>query len=171
VKGLQEKGLKKTGTPDSDELKAARAFPTEERLLQGPFAVIECIEEIPCNPCETVCPMGAITVGVPITNLPVIDFEKCTGCGICIPMCPGLAICVKDFSHSENKAAISFPFEYLPLPAKGDTVKVADRYGDALCDGVVVRVFNGKRNDRTAVVTVEFAKDCFHDAVTIQRLK
>ena len=86
-------------------------------------------------------------------------------------MCPGLAIYVKDFSYSDDTAAISFPFEYLPLPAKGDTVKVADRYGNALCDGLVVRVSNGRQNDRTAVVTVEFAKDCFDDAVTIQRLK
>jgi Fe-S-cluster-containing hydrogenase component 2 len=165
------KGLKKSGAPDLDELRAARVFPTEKRLRRGPFAVIECIEEIPCNPCETVCPRGAITVGVPITNLPVIDFEKCTGCGICIAMCPGLAICVKDFTHSEEKAAISFPFEYLPLPAKGDIVKVADRYGEALCDGVAVRVFDGERNDRTAVVTVEFAKDCFDEAITIRRLE
>jgi Fe-S-cluster-containing hydrogenase component 2 len=165
------KELKKSGAPNPDELRAVRAYPSEERLRQGPFAVIECLEEIPCNPCETVCPREAITVGFPITNLPVIDFEKCTGCGICIAMCPGLAICVKNFAHSRDKAIISFPFEYLPLPVKGDTVKVADRYGNVLCDGIVVRVFNGEQNDHTAVVTVEFAKDRFDDAITIQRLK
>jgi Fe-S-cluster-containing hydrogenase component 2 len=127
-------------------------------MRRGPIAVIECIEEIPCNPCETACSRKAITVGAPITNLPQIDLEKCTGCGICVAACPGQAIYVKDYSCSEGKSAISFPFEYLPLPRKGDLVKVADRLGNSLCDGLVTRVIENERSDHTSVVTVEFAR-------------
>lgn len=36
--------------------------------------------------CESVCPFGAITMGP--NNLPVIDDEKCTGCGVCVANCP-----------------------------------------------------------------------------------
>jgi len=36
--------------------------------------------------CEALCPFGAITMSPQM--LPVIDFEKCTGCGICVKNCP-----------------------------------------------------------------------------------
>lgn len=162
-------GLKKTGAPSLEELNASPAFPGEEQLRRGPIAVIECIEEIPCNPCETACPYGAITVGNPITNLPRIDLDKCIGCGSCVALCPGLAIYIKDYTHSETAASVSFPFEYLPLPQKGDAVTVAGRHGEPLCEGKVLRVVNSKRNNRTAVVTVEFPKAYFDDAITILR--
>jgi Fe-S-cluster-containing hydrogenase component 2 len=163
-------GLKKTGAPALEELRASPAFPADEQMRCGPIAIIECIEEIPCNPCETVCPRKAITVGAPITSLPRIDLEKCTGCAICVAACPGQAIYIKDYFCSEGKSSISFPFEYLPLPQKGDIVKVADRLGNPLCDGLVTRVVENERNDRTVVVTVEFAREHFDQAITIQRL-
>ena len=50
-------------------------------LIKGPIPVIECPEYIPCNPCETACPTHAITIGKPITNLPTLNVDKCTGCG------------------------------------------------------------------------------------------
>ena len=38
-------------------------IPSEERMKLGPVACIECLQQIPCNPCEEACPRGAITVG------------------------------------------------------------------------------------------------------------
>ena len=35
-------------------------YPSKERLAKGPIVVIECPEEIPCNPCETICPKNVI---------------------------------------------------------------------------------------------------------------
>ena len=109
--------ITKMGFLDSAELKEAGRYPSEERLAKGPVAVIECCQNIPCNPCETACKFGAIQVGDPITNLPVLDETKCIGCGVCITKCPGLAIFVVD--KSKEMATVSFPFEYLPLPEKG----------------------------------------------------
>ena len=40
---------------------------------------------IGCRICEKNCEAGAVTV---IDNLAVIDFEKCTGCGVCAEKCP-----------------------------------------------------------------------------------
>ncbi len=36
--------------------------------------------------CEKLCPFGAIKMGLDM--LPIIDFDKCTGCGICVKNCP-----------------------------------------------------------------------------------
>jgi len=40
---------------------------------------------IACRKCEKACPNGAIVVK---DNLAVIDYEKCTYCGLCVNQCP-----------------------------------------------------------------------------------
>ena len=59
-----------TGFLEYDELAEMQKMPTDERYAKGPIAVIECVQEIPCNPCEVACKLGAIKIGEPITNLP-----------------------------------------------------------------------------------------------------
>ncbi|MBN1828405.1 MAG: 4Fe-4S ferredoxin, partial [Deltaproteobacteria bacterium] len=147
-------GMKKRGCLTLDELRSTPGCPTEERLRRGPVAVIECPQEIPCNPCEDACPYGAIVVGDPITNLPVLKEDLCRGCGLCIAPCPGLAIFLVDMTGENGEAKISFPFEYLPLPEPGAAVQAVDRQGQILAAGRVVGIHNSRRNDRTAVVTI-----------------
>jgi len=153
-----------TGIMSKKELEASPGYPSKEDLEKGPVVVvIECTEEIPCDPCETVCKRGAIVVGEPITNLPRLDPEKCNGCGLCIPICPGLAIFLVDPTYSENKAAISFPHEYLPLPKEGDEVEAVNRKGEIICKGEVVKVRSPKSYDYTPVVTIAVPKKYIHE--------
>ena len=49
------------GFPSLEEIRAANGWPSEERFAKGPVAIAECVQEIPCNPCEAACPMHAIT--------------------------------------------------------------------------------------------------------------
>jgi Fe-S-cluster-containing hydrogenase component 2 len=128
-------------------------------MRRGPVAVIECVQEIPCNPCEAACARHAIRVGTPITNRPVLDPEKCTGCGLCVPQCPGLAIFVIDLSGPEGTAVITLPYEYLPLPEAGETVDAVDRSGEVVGRGKVLRVVSTRAGNRTAAVTVEVARE------------
>jgi ferredoxin len=162
-----EKTLKTIGAHSLDELRAADALPSLAEMEAGPCVCIECIEEIPCNPCETSCPQKALTVGEPITNLPVIDREKCTACGLCIPACPGLAITIKSVSGA--KARIRIPWEYLPLPEVGDRVEMAGRLGEVICPGIMIGVSTAARNNRTAVLTAEFPKEFVEEVITIRR--
>ena len=92
--GGKMSSILKVGYPCMEELRKVPGFPSEERMRKGPVAVIECVQEIPCNPCQAACPKKAITIGENITHLPVLDQEVCIGCGICISRCPGLAIFV-----------------------------------------------------------------------------
>ncbi|MCE5203695.1 MAG: RnfABCDGE type electron transport complex subunit B [Coriobacteriales bacterium] len=40
---------------------------------------------IACRKCERECPAGAISM---VDLLAVVDYEKCTGCGVCVEVCP-----------------------------------------------------------------------------------
>lgn len=133
-------------------------LPSPERMASGPIAVIECIQDIPCNPCEQACPFGAITVGQPITSLPVLAVQRCKGCGACIAKCPGLAIFVIDASQEGDSGTVQMPYEYQPLPKVGDKVWGVSRKGDRVAKARVERVLLAKGADHTAVVTISVPK-------------
>ena len=124
--------------------------------------MIECVEEIPCNPCEQACPFGAICVGERITALPQLAAERCRGCRQCISACPGLAIFVVDVTYSEAEACVSMPYEFLPIPTVGEVVEALDREGDLVCEGRVVRVEDRARNDFCRVVSVAVPRGYAH---------
>lgn len=118
----------------------------------GAKAVIECTEDIPCNPCTTCCSRNAITMdSSSITSLPSVDISLCSGCGICVANCPGMAIFVVD----KDKGTVAFPYEFEPMPEQGKRVSATDRDGKIVCDGVVVKVMESSSFDHTAVITVE----------------
>lgn len=162
-----EKSLKSRGAPSLAELEAAGMLPSMDDMARSACLCIECVEEIPCNPCETSCPHGAITVGDPITKLPVLDRSKCTACGLCIPACPGLAITLKHIKG--DTATIRFPWEYIPMPAVGDEVDMVDRLGETVCRGTVRSVNSAKRNDRTTILTAEFPAGFAQRVISIRR--
>lgn len=154
-----------------EELKKLTAYPTEERMMQGPVAIAECTQEIPCNPCEASCRFGAICIGEPITNLPNIDVDKCIGCGQCIAQCSGMAIFVINKVYGDGKGTVSFPYEYMPLPVEGQKVKAVNRRGEVVCDGEILSVKNPKSFDRTPVVTVVIPAEYTEEVRSIQRRK
>lgn len=152
-----------------EEIKEVMGYPTEERMKAGPVAIAECTQEIPCNPCEAACKFGAIQIGTPITNQPMIDFEKCTGCRVCIAQCSGLAIFVIDKSYSKDMGTVTFPYEYFPVPEEDQSVKAVDREGKIVCQGKVVKVQNPKSFDRTPIVTVAVPMDYVETVRGIKR--
>lgn len=152
-------GLKRTGYVSDEELAGAPGIPSKERRQKGPVAVIECTEHIPCNPCEASCKAGAISVGQDMTNLPELDESKCIGCLSCVPICPGQAIFVVDESGSEGKATVALPYEFLPIPQKGETVIALDRSGKPLGDATVKAVRKSEKMDQTAMVTIEVPRE------------
>ena len=152
--------INKTGIASLEDFK--KVMPPEERLERGACVIMECFERIPCNPCVDACPKGAIEIKGNINNLPEVDFEKCTGCGLCISSCPGLAIFVIDrnystrttTNHDHESGLVMFPYEFLPLPKADDIVEGLSREGKKLCDARVVRVLLTKKQDRTAIISI-----------------
>jgi len=163
--------LREIGYLTKKELVDSNCYPSEERFNKGPVVIIECTEEIPCNPCEAACKFKAINIGKPITNVPILDEDLCIGCGVCIAKCPGLAIFVIDKTYSDDEGLISFPYEYLPLPVIGSIVKAVNREGKVVSSGKVIKVLNNKSLDRTPVVTIAVPKAKLDEVRSIERLE
>jgi len=51
---------------------------------------------IGCKKCEKACKVGAIKVE---NNLCHIDYDLCTGCGMCAYVCPTNAVLLADFTN------------------------------------------------------------------------
>ncbi|HHF55832.1 MAG TPA: 4Fe-4S dicluster domain-containing protein [Thermoplasmatales archaeon] len=133
-------------------------LPTKGQLEKG-VAIIECIQEIPCNPCVDACPFNAISMEN-INALPIVDFEKCVGCGKCIEVCPGLAIFVVRVRG--EKATVMLPYEFIPLPNEGQMVKTINREGKEICEAVVKKVRKGKTPVVTIELPAEYAMEARH---------
>jgi len=146
------KEYEKTGVLSLKDLR----LPNKKQLEKG-VAIIECVQNIPCNPCVDACPFNAISMK-DINDLPVVDFDKCIGCGQCIGVCPGLAIFV--VKQIDDKALISLPYEFLPVPSVNDKVKALDRKGEFVDDVVVKKVV--KRGKTWVVTVLADAKDAMN---------
>ncbi|MBU0710859.1 FAD-dependent oxidoreductase [bacterium] len=108
--------------------------------------VIYCDEEIPCNPCISVCPVNAIQLEEKLGT--IMDIPRylgdCTGCGLCLLICPGLAITLAR-KLDDSSAEVILPHEYLPDFKVGDRIPVTDQTGQYLEDAEVLKIrFNKK---------------------------
>jgi len=125
-----------TGIPSREQIESR--VPPKERREKGPFVVIECFQEIPCDPCYHSCRFGG---------------------GICVGSCPGLAIFVVDETFSETECLIALPYEFIPLPAKGGEVLLLNRAGEEVGKGKVHIVVPGKKPAGTSVIWVRAPKE------------
>lgn len=127
---------------------------------KGVFPVLHCTQEIPCDPCASICPRNLIHVNPEdIRSLPhfLQDEQKgCTGCLRCVAVCPGLAITLVDFRKSQELAQVSLPYELLPDNLKiGDMVEVTDTDGETLGYFPVLKVRQLPSFSGTTIVTIE----------------
>jgi len=100
------------------------------------FPVLSCVEEIPCNPCTQVCPLGSISIpDGSITSRPVFS-GSCLACGRCVSICPGLAIRIVMPGTSPDRALVMLPWEFDEV-APGDEVTTVDMEGNEVGIGRV----------------------------------
>lgn len=128
---------------------------------EGIYPVMHCTQEIPCNPCSTVCPNQLIHVdSADIRHLPHYERvaeAQCVGCGRCVAVCPGLAVSLVDFRKKDGKALVSLPYEQDPEKLQiGALVEVTATEGMSLGHFPItgIRKITGYR-DGTRVVTIE----------------
>lgn len=142
------------------ESKVQAILPDEERRKKGPYALFECFQNIPCNPCYTACRFNAVKPLTNITDTPETYFDQCVGCGACILACPGLAAFVIDESYSDSESLVKIPYEYTPIPEINAVVDGVNRIGEVVCKVRVQNVITSK--NKTAIITLVVPKKYTH---------
>jgi Fe-S-cluster-containing hydrogenase component 2 len=155
-----------TGVVSAEKLKELGYIPSKQRLLKGPVAIFECVEPIPCNVCVFSCPFKAVVMDK-ITDMPKVDFSKCTGCGLCVAQCPGQAIFVVDYSPNGGIGYLTLQYDLTQPPNEGEDVILLDRKGKELGKGRVLKVYKHKRSE-AFVVTIEMPKEFLMSARAIK---
>ncbi|MDD6481521.1 MAG: FAD-dependent oxidoreductase [Lachnospiraceae bacterium] len=126
----------------------------------GIHPVMECTQNIPCNPCQDACPKHCIKIGEKITSLPAVDENvDCIGCGMCVASCSGQAIFLVDETYEPGYATVTLPYEFLPLPEVGEKGYGMSRSGEKVCDAEVVSVKTAKAFDHTNLLTIKVPAD------------
>ena len=157
--------LEKNGIPTKEQIEAIK--PPKERLAKGPVAIVECFQEIPCDPCHTACNRGGMLPFEDINDLPKMDFDACNGCGICVGFCPGLAVFIVDETYSEDEALVKIPWEFLRLPEAGSQVKGLDREGNEVATVTVKKVQKSAKKNGAHILWLVVPKELAYDIRSI----
>jgi NADPH-dependent 2,4-dienoyl-CoA reductase/sulfur reductase-like enzyme/Fe-S-cluster-containing hydrogenase component 2/bacterioferritin-associated ferredoxin len=125
------------------------------------YPVFHCSQEIPCNPCTSICPHHAIRIeGEDLMGLPEFVGDQCDACEKCVAICPGLAVTLVDFRKGQEYATVTVPYEFTSKSiAKGDVVTVLDTEGGILGNVEVTRVRDVKTSDRCLLVRLKAPRD------------
>ncbi len=127
---------------------------------KGMHPVIECTQNIPCNPCQDACPKKCISIGDNITSLPIVLGDRdCINCGMCVASCSGQAIFLVDEDCGDGTGLVTLPYEFLPLPAEGAKGVALGRNGKPVCEAEVVSVKSAKAFDKTHLLTMRVPKE------------
>jgi NADPH-dependent 2,4-dienoyl-CoA reductase/sulfur reductase-like enzyme/Fe-S-cluster-containing hydrogenase component 2/bacterioferritin-associated ferredoxin len=136
---------------------------TEEipEVEKGVFPVFHCSQEIPCNPCTSICPQGSILIeGGDILGVPTFNEKDCIACEQCVAVCPGLAITLVDYRRDEAMPLVTIPYEFPQANlAPGQTVTVLDTLGRVLGNVVVEKTRMPKFADHAVLVKVRAPLD------------
>ncbi|MCR5144664.1 MAG: FAD-dependent oxidoreductase [Lachnospiraceae bacterium] len=150
------KNLLRNGFVADDEIER---FPGVVHKV-GVHPVIECTQNIPCNPCQDACSKGCISIGNNITCLPFVkDDSQCINCGMCVANCSGQAIFLVDEDLGDGSATVTLPYEFTPLPEVGTKGFGLSRSGEKICEAEVVSIKSVKAFDHTNLLTMKVPKE------------
>ncbi len=132
------------------------SFP-EENIIP----VLHCAQEIPCNPCVSVCPKGVIAIpGGSLLGKPQIANNACIACDKCVFICPGLAISLVDYRKDQDNPVVSLAYEvYNYEYKKGDPVLLTDYEGNPLQKAIVIDTVINKASRKTQIINVRVPKE------------
>ncbi len=166
IKGVElagKLGLSKDDVPDEWSRKmeilksrpGSDVEPDRSGKNEGVYPVFNCGQEIPCNPCTSVCPKNAIYIDPDnMMDVPVFKAENgCIGCMQCVAICPGLAVTLVDFRKDTDMPTITLPYEFGDKELSvGDKAVVTDKEGAPLGEYEVVSLKKAGKVTNTYLV-------------------
>ncbi len=127
-------------------------------LPVGVVPAFHCNQEIPCDPCSSLCPHGLIVIDKKdIRAIPsfVGNNYCCEVCEKCVAGCPGLAITLVDYRSNPEQPIVSIPYEFSSgTITRDDMVSILDTEGNLLGETEVYDIHNIPSSDRTAIIQV-----------------
>lgn len=127
-------------------------------IEEGVVPVIHCTQEIPCDPCASLCSHGLIYIDTrDIRHVPTFlgNSYCCEMCEKCVAGCPGLAITLVNYRENPNMPVVSIPYEFTRQTiTPEDMVIVLDTEGNELGKVEVLSVHKVDEKDKTLVVQV-----------------
>ncbi len=136
----------------------ARIAPPPPSDRWGVVPIFHCSEEIPCNPCTSVCPQELIHID-PADIRKVPEYlggllgEECLGCEQCVVVCPGLAITLVDYRQEPVQPTVTLAHEFSAGSVSvGQEMMALDEEGALLGPVEVVEVNPIPRGDRTVLL-------------------
>lgn len=144
----------------------------EQEQTKEVIPIFHCYQEVPCNPCISVCPENALrTREDRITGLPyILDSGRCKGCFSCVAICPGLAVTLVDYRKDRDRPLVTLPYELRREKVeKGGTVAVTDDDGEVLGRYPVEKVIAFKKKfPGTLLVQIRMDKEAATRAIGIR---
>ncbi len=144
----------------------------EPEIGTGVMPIIHCSQEIPCDPCSSICPQGLIYIEKrDIRQVPTFLGNNycCSGCEKCVNICPGLAITLVDYHENVENPLVSIPYEFhYGQINKGDMVTVMDTSGNALQELEVAEISTTNSVDKTMIVRLYAPKSIARQIAGIQ---
>ncbi len=132
-------------------------------LAAGVVPVFHCNQEIPCDPCSSLCPHGLIVIDKKdIRQVPgfIGNNYCCEVCEKCVAGCPGLAITLVDYRSNPEQPVISIPYEFSSgTITKDDIVSILDTEGNLLGETEVYDLHSIPSSDRTMIIQVVASKE------------
>ncbi len=126
---------------------------------KGVIPVLHCTQEIPCDPCSTLCPKHLLHIDEhDIRGIPEFlgDIQSCSGCRKCLLGCPGLAITLVDYRNNQEFPTVSIPFELGQDSVQvGDLVTVLTTEGLELGRAPISNILAMRSGDRTLVIQTQ----------------
>ena len=181
LKILKEEGVKTTEDLDklqkfSEVMKKKPPPPVDVEIIQeeeGVYPVFYCNQEIPCNPCTSVCPNEQIeTLDDLITQLPFFKGEEeCTGCGKCVAVCPGLAVILKDYRKDKDNPLVTFPLELSAKKLEKDQNVIVVSNDTELGEFKVHRARILNEFPKTQLITIKLPSKISKQAVAVKLIK
>ncbi|MCK5247531.1 (2Fe-2S)-binding protein, partial [Candidatus Bipolaricaulota bacterium] len=151
--------------PSSNQMFHERETQRNNEAFGHVVPIFHCTQEIPCNPCTSVCPQGLIHIDeADIRGTPeyiAADIGKdCIGCMKCVTICPGLAITLLDSRKDPAMPTVTIPFEFGQQEVcVGETVVAMDVSGGILGEVPVLEVRAVPSIHRTVLVQVQAPRE------------
>lgn len=124
------------------------------------YPVLHCRQEIPCDPCASICPYHLIQIDPEdICSIPHYhphNGKTCIGCERCVAVCPGLAITLVDEREDANFPTVSIPLEFSEeYMHVGKAIPVTDIEGHVLGKYPIERIHTLRQFSHTRIARVK----------------